>query len=316
MSSGGSTTKLAPQIDQYHALRDGRGFVELRDWSSVTLSGADRQSFLHNFCTNDIKRLAPGQNSEAFVTNVKGKTIGYGLVTCRGAESVFITVPEQAAKLLEHLERYVIREDVQLRDTTGEIKYLLLSDKRIDDGLNGYWIAWDLIGRPGSGLVEVPAADLDRVRSGLVERGAMACDAAAFEMLRIEAGTPLFGVDFDDANLPQEIGRDKLAISFTKGCYLGQETVARIDAIGHVNQQLAGVQFVEGAVPQPSTDLKRDDHLVGQVTSATFSPRLNSPLALAMLKRDSHVGGTVLESAVGAAKVVALPVRSPSADVR
>ena len=75
-----------------------------------------------------------------------------------------------------------------------------------------------------------------------MDQKATACDLAAFETLRIEAGTPLFGVDFNDNNLPQEVGRDDRAISFTKGCYLGQETVARIDALGHVNQQLAGVR--------------------------------------------------------------------------
>ena len=83
----------------------------------------------------------------------------------------------------------------------------------------------------------------------------MACGTAAFDALRIESGTPLFGVDFDEENLPQEVGRDELAISFTKGCYLGQETVARIDALGHVNQQLAGVRFAGPDVPDAKAEL-------------------------------------------------------------
>ena len=93
----------------------------------MTLTGADRQTFLNNFCTNDVKRLAPGDSCEAFFTNVKGKILGHGLVTCRDDELVFITVPGQAAKLIEHLDRYVIREDVQLRDTTAERAYLLIA---------------------------------------------------------------------------------------------------------------------------------------------------------------------------------------------
>jgi tRNA-modifying protein YgfZ len=210
-------------IDEYYALRDGQGLVELAGWSSISVTGADRQIFLHNFCTNDIKRLTPGQRCEAFITNVKGKTLGYGLVDCREAELVFITVPGQGPLLVEHLDRYVIREDVQLRDTTAERSYLLASDVKSQTGdLPAYLIPWDLIGRRSSGLIEVASAEVIRVRNALKEQDVTLCEMSAFETLRIEAGTPLFGVDFNDSNLPQELGRDDRAISFTKGCYLGQ----------------------------------------------------------------------------------------------
>ncbi len=86
-------------LDQYHALRTGFGIFPLQDWSSVTLTGADRQAFFNNFCTNDVKRLEPGEHCEAFITNVKGKVLGHGLVDCRQEELVFITVPDQAAPL-------------------------------------------------------------------------------------------------------------------------------------------------------------------------------------------------------------------------
>jgi tRNA-modifying protein YgfZ len=301
---------LSKASDQYYALRDGRGFVELAGWSSVTLTGADRQSFLHNFCTNDIKRLVPGQSCEAFVTNVKGKTIGYGLVDCRETELVFITVPGQGPLLAAHLDRYVIREDVQPRDTTAERSYLLLSETNLPIGdIAARSVQWDLIGRPSSGLIEIVSSDAVRLRNVLEEHGAIPCDVAAFETLRIEAGMPLFGVDVNDTNLPQEIGRDDRAISFTKGCYLGQETVARIDALGHVNQQLAGIRFSGNKVPSAGAALTRAGTRAGHVTSGVFSPRLGAPLALAMVKRDTLAPGTAVDSEIGAGQIVSLPVR-------
>ena len=104
-------------------------------------------------------------------------------------------------------------------------------------------------------------------------------------MVRLEAGVPLFGQDITDDNLPQEIGRDKLAISFTKGCYLGQETVARIDALGHVNRQLVGLRFEGGTVPPAGTKLVADGKEVGHVTIAAWSPKLDARLAMALVRR-------------------------------
>jgi tRNA-modifying protein YgfZ len=297
-------------IDQYRALRDGLGFVELADWSSVTVTGADRQAFLNSFCTNDVKRLAPGQCCEAFFTNVKGKVIGHGLVTCRENEMVFVTVPGQAASLIAHLERYVIREDVVLRDTTAERMYLLLSNLDLAVGIEKtYRIKWNLLDRSHSGLIELASSDVARAAGSLEAAGAILCDLRAFETVRIEAGTPLFGVDFNDSNLPQEVGREDRAISFTKGCYLGQETVARIDALGHVNQQLAGVQFSSVEVPRRGSELTSNGRNAGHLTSTGFSPRIGAPLALAMLRREFLPGDTQLNSEVGPCQVVSLPIR-------
>src|SRR6187431_985614 len=101
---------------QYRALVSGNAIAELVGWSAVSVAGADRQKFLQNFCTNDVRRLAPGEACEAFFLNVKGKIIGHGLVTCREDELVIVGPPGQSPQLAAHLDRYVIREDVQLRD--------------------------------------------------------------------------------------------------------------------------------------------------------------------------------------------------------
>jgi folate-binding protein YgfZ len=297
-------------LDEYHALRSGFGVVELAGWSSVTLTGADRQSFLNNFCTNDVKRLGSGEHCEAFITNVKGKILGHGLVLCRDGELVFITVPGQAAKIIEHLNRYIIREDVQLRDTTAERVYLLIAGgEAAGAGLNGdLWVRWRLLHVPFCGLLELAPDRLIQIRQELKAAGAVSCGHAAFEALRIESGTPLSGIDFDDENLPQEVGRDELAISFTKGCYLGQETVARIDAHGHVNQQLAGVRFDGPNIPEAKVALTHGGASVGHATSATYSPQLGSPLALAMVRRQWLTPGSQLKSIAGPCEVIELPM--------
>jgi folate-binding protein YgfZ len=128
--------------------------------------------------------------------------------------------------------------------------------------------------------------------------------------MRLETGTPLYGVDFDDDNLPQEVGRNEQAISFTKGCYLGQETVARIDALGHVNQQLVGVRFDGEAIPTVGTELTSGGAVAGRVTSATYSPLLEAPLAIAMVRHKFLPTGTRLDSANGPCEIVSMPIQT------
>jgi tRNA-modifying protein YgfZ len=307
----------------YEALGASWGVLPLIDWSSVTIGGADRQLFLHNFCTNDVKRLAPGQSCEAFFTNVKGKTIGHGLITCRDDELVIVGAPGQGTSLAAHLERYVIREDVAVRDSTAERFFVWISggdglrverlvrETSEQSALSGCayaaWFEWKLLGCAVGGVLELTQPVADSL-SLLAERGAMVCGQAGFHARRIEAGTPLFGVDFDERHLPQEVGRNDEAISFTKGCYLGQETVARIDALGHVNHEIAGVRFLDGELPAAGLELTCEGKSAGTVTSVTFSPRLQSPLGLAMLRREHKSVGRRLGSAAGACEVVALPL--------
>lgn len=297
-----------PSLDhEYLMLKAGRAIAELGNWSSISVTGADRRTFLHNFCTNDVKRLAPGTSCEAFFTNVKGKIIGHGLIACRDNELVIIGVPGQNEAIVQHLDRYVIREDVQLRDLTGERCYFLVTGER-PTGAESKLVFWDLIGRSDSALVEVEAGKVENVIAELVGKGFQTVSPQAFDVLRMEAGMPFFGIDFNTENLPQEVGRDAEAISFNKGCYLGQETVARIDALGHVNQKVVGIRFFAEDVPNRGTELTLASKSVGAVTSAAFSLKLRAPLALAMVRREANSVGTRLTSTAGDCEVVALPI--------
>lgn len=298
---------------EYSAFQSDCGFVELQHWSSITVTGADRQTFLNNFCTNDVKKLSPSQSCEAFFTNVKGKIVGHGLVTCRDEALVFVGPPGQAAPIIAHLERYIIREDVQLKDTTSELGYLLLTGCSTEvavklSNIQGRWVPWNILNLPTCGLLEFASEAANQIRGELEAQKVARCEEATFQTRRIEAGFPLFGIDFNEQNLPQEIGRDAEAISFTKGCYLGQETVARIDALGHVNQQLCGVRFFCEEMPVAGLELTQAGGVVGHVASAAFSPHLNAPLALAMVRRAANAIGTKLDSSLGECEVVKLPV--------
>lgn len=300
----------SPDVErQYQALRCGKAIVPLLGWSSISVCGKDRHAFLHNFCTNDVKRLAIGASCEAFITNVKGKVIGHGFIGCLADELIFIGAPGQATAVVAHLDRYIIREDVQLADTTGSRSYLLQVGNDAPSA-NGFSINGLT---PTTGWIEgfSPEATSANV-ARLVGVGFVAVEELAFNTTRVEMGFPLFGIDFDENNLPQEVGRDSEAISFTKGCYLGQETVARIDALGHVNQRIVGVRFLANITPADACDLTQAGVVVGRVTSADYSPEVKSPLGMAMVRRDANSIGTRLMSAVGECEVTDFPGRTPA----
>ncbi|RIK81316.1 MAG: folate-binding protein [Planctomycetota bacterium] len=317
-------------LTDYDALTRGVGFALLDGRTQIEVRGADRASFLHGMCTNDVKNLTPGRGREAFFTNVQGKTIGHAYLFAAADAICIDTTPGQAAALVPALDRYIIREKIELYDRTTERGELLIAgpsaaalleqvsgqkppSERLDHtaiALGGKSASLRRVDFVAGGcfFVACAAADLDAVVELLESAGAKRIADATLDAARIEQGTPLFGRDISPDNLPQELARDALAISFTKGCYLGQETVARIDALGHVNRYLAGVRFEGDRVPPPGTPLFAADKQVGEITSAAFSPRLKAPLALAFVRRGHHQQGTRLQSTIAVAETVALPL--------
>jgi len=329
-----------PWLQDYAALAEGSGVVPLADWSTLRVTGADRQTFLNNFCTNEVKSLEPGQGCEAFFCDAKGKIVAHAIVLVGTDDVLLVGVPGMAARLLPHLDRYIIREDAQIADASDGSSWALVGDEGIGkvvrvliDGdearerteswrhgvaasewgrlhISTFPTVWSdgvlLSTRPGD--FQTLATDLD----------ATPCAEEAWHALRIESGWPLFGVDFDETNLPQEVGRDTQTISFRKGCYLGQETVARIDALGHVNKQLGTVRFnplgeaASAASPAQGAELLAAGQPAGRITSATWSPKLGAWLALAMLKRGSHEPGTNLMCGELPGEVIATPAPPPA----
>jgi folate-binding protein YgfZ len=318
-------------IQQHAALTARAGLVDLRDRTQIEVTGEDRATFLHNMCTADIRRLTPGTGCEAFFCSAQGKILGYVYVFCAPESFVLETAPGQTG-LMAHLDRFIIREKVELIDRTAEWGEFLLAGPHAERilseigttlpeatvlahtatriGGHETWIRRMELTRPGGFLIACRSDASDAIRSSLMAAGAEAASTEAFDAARIEAGSPLYGRDITDENLPQEVGRNAQAISFTKGCYLGQETVARIDALGHVNRHLVGVRFAGKEIPAAGEELSSSDKVVGRVTSAAWSPRLATPLALAYVRRGHEKIGTPLVSHYGEAEVVQLPVDS------
>jgi folate-binding protein YgfZ len=316
-------------IAEYDALVHRAGLVEL-ERTQIELSGADRSTFMHNLCTADVKRLPAGAGREAFLTSVQGKTLGHVFLFAGSETLVIDTVAGQAESILKHLDHYLITEQVTLTDRSDDWSEWLLAgpraesllaerfDVRIEEPRLSH-ATIDLAGmgvsvrrvdvtQPGGFLISVPREARDALRDALLAAGATRCGHEAFEAARLEVGFPWFGLDITDANLPQEVGRDQQAISFVKGCYLGQETVARIDALGHVNKTLVGLRFDGTDVPAARTELQAGGAVVGHVTSASYSPRLQAPLALGYVRRGHNQVGARLESPAGDAEVIALPL--------
>ncbi|HEX4148343.1 MAG TPA: glycine cleavage T C-terminal barrel domain-containing protein [Pirellulales bacterium] len=316
---------------EYEALVGHVGLVDCTSRTQLELSGPDRAKFLHNLSTQEIRKLPAGSGGESFLLDARGHVLGHVLVFC-GPESIVLdTVAGQGELLRKHLDRYCIREVVTITDRSDAWGELLVAGAQAAPWLESVVKAQlprePLAGvelklgeiplsvrrvalTPGGGfLVSAPVADCGRLWLALRDAGARPCGCDALEAARLEAGTPWYGRDISDKTLPQEVARDALAISFVKGCYIGQETVARIDALGHVNKVLSSVHFEHpDRIPAVGTDLRSEGQVAGQITSAACSPRLGGALGLAYLRRGRHEPGTKLESDFGPAEVVRLPV--------
>jgi folate-binding protein YgfZ len=278
----------------------------------LAITGADRTKILHNFCTNDIKGLTPGQGREAFITSAQGKTIGHVIVDCQEDRLLLHAVPGQAEKLIKHLDRYIISEDATLKDVRDEYEQWLVAGPEAEAKLAsaGIELPAEMLGAKGtetrvqkvpylgtSYLITIPKANDE----SLLREIPKLAKADLLAGLRIDANWPLFGSDITDDNLPQEIHRDRQAISFKKGCYLGQETVARLDALGHVNKILARVQLPVEC--PPGTELSHDGKVVGKLTSVGYSPTRSAWIAFALLRVAQAKAGTKLQTDAGEAEV-------------
>jgi folate-binding protein YgfZ len=308
--------------DEYRALAEGAAVFDFSQRTRIELTGLDRASFLHNLTTNDVKGLQAGSGCEAFFLDARGHVLAHVFLIAGGESIVIETLAGQNEQLLNHLNRYLIREKVEINDRTnawgelllaGRTSHQMLADLTAGNAPTAYLahavleiagqqamiVRVEMTPTGGYLLLLKDGHAREIVANALQKAGAVSCGSATFEAARIETGFPLYGVDITDKNLPQEVDRNDLAISFRKGCYLGQETVARIDALGHVNKTLVKLRFDGEAVPSPGTELVAGDVEVGQVTSAAYSPATRASIALAYVRRGSNQPGMRLSTAFG-----------------
>jgi folate-binding protein YgfZ len=318
-------------IAEYVALKRSAGVVCLGHIPQIEIAGPDRATFLNRLCTNKIDGLGPGEGRETFLTDAKGHVLAHAAVLTRSESLCLRAVGSEAGKIIAHLDFYLVRDNVTLCDRSGEWLELLLAGPdaiRLLGQLTSTEIPQsrlahrdvELVGQPvsvrclqtGSAPIFVLSLPDNRAADAwhaLRKAGAAACGHQALETLRIEAGWPIYGQDIGPANLPQEVGRDAQAISFTKGCYLGQETVARLDSRGHVNKVLVGLKFAAAEVPARGDELANAGQRVGEVTSAGFSPDFGAAIGLGYVRRGFEQPGTQLDGLQGLATVVAVPMK-------
>ena len=309
-----------PLVSSYRVLKEGAGLLDRSESGKLALTGPHAAEVLDGQVSNEVEALEPGCGIYAALLTNKGKMLGDLRVLNTGSELLLLTERVALQPLFDALRRGAIGWQAELhkrtlqqalfsvigpqaRSVTGAVDAVEHANRRIElGGAAVLLVATDL------GVDVVCAAeDAERVRRALVEAGAVEVDEAAAEIVRVESGRPRYGVDLDGGTIPQEAGLNERAVSFTKGCYVGQETVARLHWRGKPNRHLRGLRF-SGPVAQGAT-LSLGDREVGRVTSVVDSPRFGV-IGLALLRREAIVGDTVAVSDGGSAAVVELPFSS------
>ncbi|HTT26856.1 MAG TPA: glycine cleavage T C-terminal barrel domain-containing protein [Solirubrobacteraceae bacterium] len=306
----------------YRTITESCGLLDRSERGKLALTGADARSFLQGQVTNDVEGLSVGEGCYAAFLTPKGKMLGDLRILDAGEEVLLDTERVALQGLFNMIRRFSIGYDVELHKRTLERGLISL----IGPGADRVAGAGELPANENAhSLVSVPAteltarairtdvgidllcdsADTAALRSALEDAGAAPVAEAAVECLRVERGRPRFGIDLDDSVIPQEAGLNERAVSFTKGCYVGQETVARLYYRGKPNRQLRGLRLSGAA--SPGDELTFDGRVVGRIASIAESPRLG-PIALALVRREAPPGTTVVVSGDGpAAEIVELP---------
>ncbi len=317
----------------YEAALTSAALFDLSAHGTIEAAGDDAATFLHNLSTNDVKRLAPWHGCEAFFCNLTAKVIAQAWVwrePPRGPkgkeEHLWLdTPPGLNARLFAHLRKYIIGEDVELTDRTADRARLHLAGPEAAGmlGASGGPLTFthadaglsirrrDLLGVPGFDVVG-PADAVAALRSRLA---AAVGSAEAFDVLRVEAGLPLYGPDISEETFAPETGRILPAISYTKGCYLGQEPIVMARDRGVVQRGLVGLLTGLELLPHGSA-LWRDGKEVGRSASAAVSPRGGQCVALAYLKRGNFAPGTALEADIGGRRIPVTAAALPLVQAR
>jgi folate-binding protein YgfZ len=336
------------ELTEYRAIREGAALVARHDRSVIRLGGPDRAAFLHGLVTNDIKGLEPGSGCYAAFLTPQGRLVADVRVFETGEELLLVLPARVAGAMRERLAGWVITEDVEVRDLSDTWTILSVYGPAAGPTLerlvepaagSAALAAWPPFrharARLGSVSTILAASDEFGVRgfdcfvtreaapaveARLVEAGVLRVGWPAVEAVRVESGIPAFGVDMDESTLPLEVGLDARAISFTKGCYVGQEVIVRVRDRGHgrVARRLVGVVFEGDARPARGEAVRVGAREVGRLTSVVWSPALRRVVALALVYRDVAEPGTLVDVEHDGqpirATIVALPfVSAPSA---
>jgi len=310
------TTRLDAE---YLTLTDGCGLVDRSERGKLALTGPGAKEFLAGQVTNDTEALTPGSGCYAAFLTPKGKMLGDLRVLDLGDELFLDTERVALQALFDMIRHFKIGYDVQLHKRTVECSLLSL----IGPQATRIAGAGDLagaehansraeIGGVASMLVRTDvgvdiicdASANPTVSEALLSSGAQPVSEAAAEIVRVEHGRPRYGIDLDETVIPQEAGLNERAVSFTKGCYVGQETVARLYYKGKPNRHLRGVRLTAPA--EPGAELRLGERVVGRLSSVVVSP-IHGPIGLALVRREAEPGASISVGEQGAEAEVVEP---------
>jgi len=317
--------------EYYKAARDDAALVE-KDWYGIVrLDGSERVSWLQGMITNDVEKLSPGQGCYAGHLSPQGKMIAH-MLALRDADALWLVMERAAIPgLISAFDKLLIMEDVQVADTSDTMDIVGVVGPRAAGVLES-WLEEPL---NLSGLyshraigefrvvvtnlgydVWVRRAVTDKVLRALALSGATPIDRGTWDVLRTELGWPIYGVDIDESTTMPELGEH--GISYDKGCYVGQEVVAKIKYIGHVNRRFVGLTIDGEVLPKLRSPIVKEGRDVGYITTTLFSPGLNKPIALGFVSRAAYAAGTtvhiVSDGRAIPASIVDLPFSPRSAD--
>ncbi len=309
---------------EHAALRESAAVFDLSFRSRVCLLGADRVRFLHGQVTNDVKKLRPGEGCYAALVTAKGKMQSDLNIFTLQDEVLLDFEPGLSRTVTGRLEKYIVADDAQVVDVGPHYGLLSVQGPKAEAVVRALGLFAELPAKPFAstkisdatlgdiylmnhtrleGAVQggfdlfVPSAAVAAVADKLIAAaksvGGLAAGFTAFETARIEAGIPRFGADMDETNIPLECGIEARAVSYSKGCYIGQEVINRIHSIGHVNRELVGLRLADDlkSLPARGDKLFKDGKEVGHITSAIASPTLKANIALGYVRREAHAVG-------------------------
>jgi aminomethyltransferase len=319
---------------EVRAVRQAAGVLDRSDRAYLTASGPDAASFLQRMTSNDISGLEPGQGRYGLQLDAQGHIVA-DFYSLRMDDHVLLEADwTRREPLREVLEKHIIADDVEISDASERLASLSVegpqSERLLKAALSQGAIPGSELNHAWVRLHDSPVLVVRLSETGeegfrlifVVEYAQNVWEAlaaqrrhvdwkpvghAALNILRTEAGIPWYGAELTEQTLPPEAGLEQRAISYTKGCYLGQEIIERIRSRGHVNRKLAGLVLSVAELPIAGAKLMRDGKEVGAITTAVHSPTLETDIALGYVRREHAEEGTRLELEGGTAEVVSPP---------
>jgi aminomethyltransferase len=268
----------------YEALRAGTAWLDLSARGRITVRGRDRVRLLHNLTSNEVKKMTPGAGCYAFLLNPQGRIQADLNLLCLEDHFLIDTEPDLREKVQQLIRRHIISDQVELEDVTSRTAAIgvegpLAESLRPPDGCTK--APFSLTGQPGY-RIYCAAGDMTRIVVQLEAAGARPATPGDARVVRIENGKPRYGEDIRETSLPQET-QQLHAVSFTKGCYLGQEIVERIRTQGHVNKKLVRLEL-DGSEPAVPGARLMVDGKEAEITSSVYSPHFGKAIALAYVR--------------------------------